>query len=89
MLEKGYIDGFMGYEESWDYVLKQKGLVQKFRKTPILDSTLEYVVSLKGIRENSKLLDVYDEGKRKLIKNGRLKEIKSKWFGLNKIQPNE
>jgi len=89
MLEKGHIDGFMGYEESWDYVLKQEGLEQKFRKTPILGSALEYVVSLKGIGESSKLLDVYNEGKRKIIENGRLDELKRKWFGLNKAKSNE
>ncbi|WP_157829096.1 substrate-binding periplasmic protein [Colwellia sp. 75C3] len=89
MLEKGHVDGFIGYKESWDYVLKQEGWEHKFTNTPIIDSSLEYVVSMKGIEGNSKLLAVYDEGKRKLIKNGRLDVIKLKWFGLNKTKPNE
>ena len=41
---------------------------------------------MKGIEKNIKLLDVYDEGKIKLIENGRLEELKRKWFGLNKIK---
>ncbi|MFT5756422.1 MAG: ABC-type amino acid transport substrate-binding protein [Alteromonadaceae bacterium] len=89
MLEKGRIQGFIGYEDSWDYVLKQKGWELKFKKTPTIDSNLEYVVSMKGIEKNNKLLEVYDEGKRKLIESGRLEELKYKWFGLIKTTTNE
>jgi polar amino acid transport system substrate-binding protein len=84
MLEKGRIDGFIGYQASWDYVLKQKGWEFKFKKTPVLDSNLEYVVSRKGVEKNESLLQVYDDGKRKLIENGKLSELKVKWFGLDK-----
>ncbi len=86
MLDNGHIDGFIGYENSWDYVLRQKGWELKFRKTPIVDSNLEYVVSMKGVEKNNKLLEVYDKGKRILIENGRLQEIKRRWFGLNKTK---
>jgi polar amino acid transport system substrate-binding protein len=86
MLKSGNIDGFIGYKDGWDYVLKQKDWIQKFKKTPIIDSTLEYVVSMKGIKKNSELLDVYDKGKRRLIENGRLDELKHKWFGSNKAK---
>jgi polar amino acid transport system substrate-binding protein len=86
MLEKGRIDGFIGYQESWDYVLKQKGWEFKFKKTSVLDSNVEYVVSRKGIEKNEHLLRVYDNGKRKLNENGKLAELKLKWFGLNKSE---
>lgn len=87
MLNKGRLDGFVGYKNGWDYVLKQKGWERIFKKTPIIESSLEYVVSMKGIEKNRILLEVYDKGKNKLIENGRLKEIKNKWFSLNKIKP--
>jgi polar amino acid transport system substrate-binding protein len=87
MLDKGRLDGFIGYKNGWDYVLKQKGWERKFKKTSIIDSSLEYVVSLKGIEKNRFLLEVYDKGKKKLIENGRLGEIKQRWFSLNEIKP--
>jgi polar amino acid transport system substrate-binding protein len=87
MLDKGRIDGFIGYQNSWDYVLKQKGWELKFKKTPIIESNFEYVVSMKGVKKNNKLLEVYDKGKRILIASGRLEEIKRRWFGLNKTKP--
>jgi polar amino acid transport system substrate-binding protein len=89
MLEKGRIDGFIGYQNSWDYILKQNGWEFKFKKTPVIDSNFEYVVSMKGVKENTKLLEVYDEGKIKIIKVGKLEEIKQKWFGFNRNKPNE
>lgn len=89
MLEKDHIDAFFGYQENWDYILKQNGWEDRFKKTTIIDSTLEYVASLKEIEENSKLLDVFDEGKRKLIENGTLEKIKRKWFDFKKVKPND
>jgi polar amino acid transport system substrate-binding protein len=88
MLEKGRIDGFIGYQNSWDYVLKQNGWEFKFTKTPVIDSNFEYVVSMKGNEKNKNLLRVYDNGKRKLIDNGKLEELKLKWFGLNTNKSN-
>lgn len=83
MLDKGRIDGFIGYQNSWDYILKQKDWEFKFRKSPIIDTNLEYVVSMKGVRKNEKLLEIYDTGKIKLIESGKLAELKNKWFGSN------
>ncbi len=83
MLGKGHLDGFIGYEHVWDYFLKKRGWVNKFKKTAIIDSTIEYVVAMNGTQEKNSLLNVYDEGKRKLVGNGRLTEIKRKWFGRN------
>lgn len=82
MLEGGYLDGFIGYENSWDYLLKQKGWVNKFKKTAVIDTAIEYVAAMKGADKNNRLLRVYDEGKRIIIENGKLAEIKLKWFGV-------
>jgi polar amino acid transport system substrate-binding protein len=82
MLEKGHLDGFIGYQSAWDYFLKQKGWENKFQKTPVIDSTIEYVVTLNGAINNDSLLDVFDQGKRKLIASGRLIELQRKWFDM-------
>lgn len=80
MLEARRFDGLIGYEYNWDYVLKQQGWKSKFKKLPIFDSTSEYLISLKNNPKGKELLEVFDLGKRKLIKSGRLEEIKHKWF---------
>jgi polar amino acid transport system substrate-binding protein len=81
MLEKGYINGFIGYKDSWAYVLKKEGWEGKFIKTLNIDSSSEYVVSMKGRGEHSNLLEVYSQGKRKIIENGTLDKLKLSGLG--------
>ena len=81
MLNANRFDGLLGYEYNWDYVLKQQGWKDRFRKLPSFDSTAEYLVTLKSNPNAKNLLKVFDSGKKQLIKNGRLEEIKKKWFG--------
>lgn len=79
MLEKGRIDGFVGYEFHWDYHLKEQGWVDRYRKLPRFDSSNEYVLALKTNNNGQQLLDDFDLGKKKLIQNGRLQALKLKW----------
>jgi len=82
MLDQGHIDGFIGYKQSWDYVLQQQGWENKFKEIPVFQPSREFVVSLNTRPKAMALLDIYDKGKRKLIKSGRLAELNKKWFGV-------
>lgn len=82
MLAQGHLDGFIGYKQSWDYVLKQHGWENKFREIPVFQPAHEFVVSLDNQAHAVALLDVYDKGKQKLIESGRLVELNKKWFGV-------
>lgn len=79
MLEKGRLDGFLGYEFNWDYILKEHGWSSKFRKLPEFDYSNEYVVALKSNKQGQKLLNDFDLGKQKLAESGRLQAIQLKW----------
>ncbi|NQY93850.1 MAG: transporter substrate-binding domain-containing protein, partial [Campylobacteraceae bacterium] len=81
MLEANRVDGFIGYEHNWDYVLKQKNIKQKFKKLPSFGSSSEYLVTLKSNPNGKQILKTFDEGKQILIKTGKLEEIRIKWFG--------
>lgn len=80
MLSAKRLDGFLGYEYNWDYILKQENWSIKYRKLPSFDSTPEYLVALKNNPNGKEILKAFDTGKKRLIKNGRLDIIKNKWF---------
>lgn len=84
MLKAKRIDGFLGYEMNWDYMLHQYKWSTLFKKLPAFDSSNEYLVSLKTNPKARSLLTVFDTGKRRLINNGRLTQINEKWFGKHK-----
>ena len=48
MLGQKRLDGVLGYERTWDYVLKKENWENKFRKLPVFDSSAEYLVALKS-----------------------------------------
>lgn len=81
MLDNKRISGFLGYEFNWDYLLKQRGWHNKYRKLPSFDSSREYLTSLKTNPLGPQLLSDFDKGKQMLIRNGRLEEIQKEWFG--------
>lgn len=81
MLNAKRLDGFLGYEHNWDYVLKQKNWTTKFRKLPVFDFSAEYLVALKDNPNGKEILKAFDTGKKRLIKSGKLEKIKKKWFG--------
>ncbi|WP_022664503.1 substrate-binding periplasmic protein [Desulfospira joergensenii] len=81
MLRAGRIDGFLGYEYNWDYVLKQEKANHRFKKLPAFDSSMEYLVALKKNPHGFTLLNAFDRGKRKIILNGQFAKIRTAWFG--------
>ncbi len=81
MLSGKRVDGFLGYEYNWDYLLKREGLVAQYKKLPPFDSSEEYLVAIKTNPRGNEFLDVFDTGKKRLAASGKLEEIKRKWFG--------
>ncbi len=82
MIEKGRVDGFVAYEISNDYYIKQNGLKGKFKKTPTIDFNEDFLVGMKNNPKVIKILDDFDAGKRKITVDGTLNSIRKKW-GLN------
>jgi polar amino acid transport system substrate-binding protein len=80
MLDQDRLDGFLGYEYNWDYVLKLKKWESKYRKLPVSDSSAEHLIALKSNPEGIKALRAFDAGKKRLAKSGRLEAIEKKWF---------
>jgi len=81
MLASNRIDALLGYEYSWDYFLKQTGWTHRYRKLAILDSTHEYLASLKSNPRRKTLFKAFEQGKKQLIESGELDKLKQKWFG--------
>ncbi|WP_028865475.1 substrate-binding periplasmic protein [Psychromonas aquimarina] len=81
MLNAGRIDGFAGYEFNWDYILQRQNWHDKYRKLDAFGSTSEYLAALKSNPKGKEFLSAFDQGKKRLRKNGRLEQIRIKWFG--------
>lgn len=79
MLQRGRLDGFLGYERIWDYHIVEQGWTSKFRKELVLGYENEYVAALKSNPRGQKLLDDFDLGKQRLINSGRLQQLRQKW----------
>ena len=78
MLDRKRVFGVIGYESSFDYVLRQNGMLNRYQKSPMLDSVTEHVI---GRKEKSVILKItdFDSGKQKIAHNGKLKRIKKRW----------
>jgi polar amino acid transport system substrate-binding protein len=81
MLDKDRIDGFAGYELNFDHALKIIGKHGIYKKLPVFDTASEYLAGSKKRPNIKKILQDFDTGKRKIIKNGKFKKINIKWFG--------
>lgn len=79
MLSQGRIDGFLGYETNWDYLLEKHNWQKKYKKLPAFERTLEYMVALKSNTNGNRLLADFDKGKQQLKQSGRLDDLKKKW----------
>jgi ABC-type amino acid transport substrate-binding protein len=73
------VDAVVGYEIVYDYELKKHNMMNDFKKFPPFDSAKEYVVGQKGTLKTKELLKIYDQGKKLLILNGKLKKLSKKW----------
>ncbi len=84
MLNTRRLDGFLGYELSWDHVLQQEHWTTRYRKIQALPASLEYLVALKTNPEGVTFLNAFDRGKQRMIKTGKLAAIRNHWFGNTK-----
>ncbi|OCQ23645.1 hypothetical protein A7985_06805 [Pseudoalteromonas luteoviolacea] len=79
MLMSKRVEGFVGYEGVWDTVLQQHKLDKDIIKLPMFDSNKEYLAASLGNPMGRKLLKQFDLGKKRILENGKLKEIQRKW----------
>lgn len=79
LIDKKRVLGFVGMSTINDYYLKEHGMSSKYKKLPSFDFNTEYMAGMKNNPKAIRLLDVYDAGKRAIIRNGTLDRIKAKW----------
>lgn len=79
MLHQGRIDGLAGYEQNFDFALAQYGAAMRFDKLPVFGGTFEYAVGSQSNPRAEELLRVFDSGKRRIEKNGLLKQLQQHW----------
>jgi ABC-type amino acid transport substrate-binding protein len=78
MLDKGRVFGVVGYEDSFDYILKKQNLDQIYQKTPPLDFIADYIIGLKS-NKNMRFINDFDHGVQKITKNGMLHQLHKRW----------
>lgn len=81
MLDKGRVFGVVGYEDSFDYILKKQNLYQNYTKTPPLDFIYDYIIGLKS-NKNKHIINDFDLGVQKITKNGMLQQLQKRWEDL-------
>jgi len=88
MLDIGRVFGVIGYEDSFDYKLKQESVDHKYKKSPVLEAVADYLMG-KKIEKTQNLINEFDTGKRLLIKNGLMKKIFEKWTPYGIVKSND
>lgn len=79
MLDRGRVYGVAGYDVVFDYVLAQEGIAHQYRKLPSFGRNDEYLAALGSKPENRRILDDFDEGKRRIVETGVYEAIEDKW----------
>lgn len=79
MLGKGRLDGLAGYQLPYDHVLKVAKLSHQFKIVGQFDTIDEYLMGRKNNTQSLLILDVFDEGKKKIRESAGLREIEEKW----------
>ena len=80
ILARGRVDGMVGYEISFDHIIKTSGLEGKFKKLPPFDFSDEFLIALKSNQKAQKKLKDFDKGWEIISKNGMLENINKKWL---------
>lgn len=73
------VDGVVAYEITYDYVLRQEGLENEFKKLPPFHYINEYIMGLKTNENVNELLNEFDKGMEIIIENGTYLKIQDKW----------
>ncbi len=79
MLDLGRVYGVAGYDIVFDYVLRKHGIEDRYRKLPPFDQSEEYLAGAKSRPESRRVLDAFDAGKRRIVKDGTYQAIEEEW----------
>jgi ABC-type amino acid transport substrate-binding protein len=79
VMDKKRLDAVVGYEIAYDYVLKQQGLVHKFKKAGSFGIVHEYLMVKKDDMEARQKMNDFDKGRSSLEQKGILHEISEIW----------
>ncbi|MDP3478310.1 MAG: transporter substrate-binding domain-containing protein [Desulfoprunum sp.] len=80
VLDKKRLTGVVGYEAAYDFALKQQNISQKYRKVGPFETVREYLLAQKGSAGGVSVIEVFDQGRERIAKNGVLNEITIKWL---------
>ena len=76
MLEKGRIDGLVGYQFSHDYLLQSLDKSGMFAKTPPFDRARSFLMARPGAQH---ILDEFNHGRLHLEKSGEYRLLLQRW----------
>ncbi len=79
MLDNSWVSGVVGYEDAFDYMLRQNAISSNYIKTPSIDTVSNYLLGNSKINDSRKYLDIFDTGNEAIKNNGILKKIITKW----------
>lgn len=79
MLDKKRLDALAGYEEVFDYILKQTKWKNKYKKLTFFGGSLEYPIGCKGSYVVEEMLSDFSKGKQIITDNGVLEKITQRW----------
>ncbi len=79
MLDRDRVYGVAGYDLVFDHVLKQHGMLDRYRKLPPFDRSDEYLAGARTNPVAMQILEDFDHGKRRIVQRGLFQEIASTW----------
>ncbi len=84
LLDIGRVIGVIGYNDSFDYRLKMEGIDHKYRKSPVMELVIDYIIGIQT-EPTRRLTSEFDKGKRTLVQNGMMAKIYARWapLGIN------
>lgn len=79
VMDKGRLDAVIGYEIAYDYTLREKGMLAKYKKIGSFDALDEFVMGKKDNPVVKQLIADFDQGRQLLEETGELAAISRKW----------
>ncbi|MBU3954712.1 MAG: transporter substrate-binding domain-containing protein [Proteobacteria bacterium] len=79
MLDRKNVFGVVGYENAFDCKLKTEGIIDKYKKSPPIDHVADYLMGKKNHGPAVRIVSDFDAGKKKIMDNGKLETINTKW----------
>jgi polar amino acid transport system substrate-binding protein len=79
LVAKGRLAGVAGYQLPYDHELKKSNRTTEFKIVGDFDTMDEYLMGRKSSSNSPMILDLFDQGKKKIRENGVLSTIEGKW----------